>query len=248
MKMPTPWIALLLSLIAVSAPASTTTPNMGLLTPAAGDTDYPTSISSSFTSIDTHDHSSGKGVVIPAGGLGTASVTGVKLNSNVVDNSTLAFGSSQLSIKASGVGTTQIADSAVTQVKRATASGFQAAPASSFSTQSTSFVDVTGLTGSFTCSGRPVLIVMDASEIHTDRTSGSAYHAGFIILLRDASQVGATKSFSSDTAQILWATTVWIDTGCSASSTVTYKIQAEANAAASRINITSPRILSVYEL
>lgn len=134
-------------LLSTSVLAHTTTTNMSLLTPEAGDTDYPTSISTSFTLLDAHDHSSGKGVQISASGLATSSVTsakildgtiaaidiasdaittakildsnvtGAKLSSNVVDNSTLQYSSSQVSIKDSGVTTAKINDSAVTTAK-----------------------------------------------------------------------------------------------------------------------------------
>ena len=56
-----------------------TTNDMSLKIPTVGETDYPTSISDSFTLIDDHDHSSGKGVQIPTGGIANSAITRAKL-------------------------------------------------------------------------------------------------------------------------------------------------------------------------
>ncbi len=63
---------------------STTTTNMSLPVPSVGDTDYPTSNASAMTLIDAHDHSTGKGIQIAAGGLASNAVTTAKiLDANV---------------------------------------------------------------------------------------------------------------------------------------------------------------------
>lgn len=62
---------------------STSTPLMGLTTPSANDTDYPTSVSDSFTVIDSHDHSTGKGTQIVTAGIANNAVTKAKLAADV---------------------------------------------------------------------------------------------------------------------------------------------------------------------
>jgi len=48
-----------------------TSPNMGLIVPAVGDagTGYATNISNALNTVDAHDHTTGKGVKVPAAGL-----------------------------------------------------------------------------------------------------------------------------------------------------------------------------------
>lgn len=83
--------------------AYTTTSNMSLKIPVSGDTDYPTSISDSFTLIDAHDHTTGKGVQIPAGGIAANAITGAKLHSSIVDNSTIEINANALRVKDGGI-------------------------------------------------------------------------------------------------------------------------------------------------
>jgi hypothetical protein len=80
----------------------TTTPNMALSIPVTDETNYPTTVSDSLTTVDSHDHSPGKGVLIPAEGLESDSVTTAK----IVDGA---------------VTTPKIADNAVTAAKIAAA-------------------------------------------------------------------------------------------------------------------------------
>lgn len=68
----------------------TTTPNIGLYIPAAGETLYQDSFAQGMINLDLHDHSGGpnKGVQISSTGLADFSVTYNKLNSNVADPTT----------------------------------------------------------------------------------------------------------------------------------------------------------------
>lgn len=119
---------------------STTTTNMGLKTPAANDTDYPASVSDSFTAIDTHDHSSGKGVQVVTGGITDLAVTTAKINDLAVTTGKLAAG-------------------AVTQAKRAAAGQQVSSSSGVFSTtNSVSEDDVTNLSVTITTTGRPVFV------------------------------------------------------------------------------------------
>lgn len=114
----------LLALLGVSyALAATTTSNMSLLIPDTGDTDYPTSISSSFTLIDAHDHTTGKGVQIPAGGIASNAVTAVKIAAAVAGTGLSGGGGSNLSVNVDNVGievdtdTLRLKDSGVVTAK-----------------------------------------------------------------------------------------------------------------------------------
>ncbi len=83
----------------------TTTPNMSIYIPAAGETNYDSSFSAGMFNIDQHDHSGGpnNGVPIAESGIEDGAVTYQKLNANVADNSTGigtngALGPNQLAI------------------------------------------------------------------------------------------------------------------------------------------------------
>lgn len=67
----------------------TTTPNMSIYIPSAGETNYSQSFMAGMMNVDQHDHSGGpnKGVPISSSGLADFSVTYDKLNANVVDSS-----------------------------------------------------------------------------------------------------------------------------------------------------------------
>lgn len=99
----------ILTLLAPPAYGSTTTSNMSLSVPSSGDTDYPTTISDSFTLIDEHDHSTGKGVQIPSGGLASGSVTVNKIASSATDGSTIEVSSGALRVKDGGITAAKLA-------------------------------------------------------------------------------------------------------------------------------------------
>ncbi len=72
----------------------TTTTNMLLTTwPNLGDFFNHTDLSNNFNAIDAHDHSTGKGVSIPAAGLASNAVTTSKINDGAVTASKLAANS-----------------------------------------------------------------------------------------------------------------------------------------------------------
>lgn len=129
------WIALLLSL---SAYASVTTSNMSLLIPSVGETDYPTSISTSFNLIDAHDHSSGKGVT-----LGTNAVPTAALQASAVTTA---------KINDSAVTTAKVNDAAVTLAKLASDVAASLVPAGSVM----SYVGTSAPTGWLMCDGSAV--------------------------------------------------------------------------------------------
>jgi hypothetical protein len=68
----------------------TTTPNIGIYIPAAGETNYDQSFAAGMVNVDQHDHSGGpnKGLPIATEGLADFSVTFNKLSANVVNPTT----------------------------------------------------------------------------------------------------------------------------------------------------------------
>lgn len=122
--------------------------------PQLRDTDYVNKIINSFTAVDNHDHSSGKG--LPVQRIGAGVVTNTALAASSVDT---------VNILANAVVTSRIADGAVTQVKRVALGQQLSSSSGSFTTLSTSFVDVTNLSVTITTTGRPVWVglVPDAS-------------------------------------------------------------------------------------
>lgn len=118
---------------------STTTANMDLVVPASGDTDYPTSISDSFTLVDTHDHTPGKGVQVALGGIAAGAVNAAALASNAVT-------------------TVKILDANVTRAKLESVGQQISASSGVFSSSSASATDVTNLSVSITTTGRPVFV------------------------------------------------------------------------------------------
>lgn len=75
-----------------------------------------------------------------------------------VDNSTLQISSNIISVKNLGINTAQLADGAVTPAKRSALGQQLSSSSGTFSTTSTSAVDVTNLTITITTTGRPVWI------------------------------------------------------------------------------------------
>lgn len=131
---------------------STQTTNMDLTVPEVDDSDYPGSIEDSLDKVDAHDHTTGKGVPVPAGGLAANAVTTVK-----------------------------ILDGSVTLAKQAAPTTAVSSSSGSFSDKTGLTVDVTNLTATVVVpSGRAVLIKLipdgdatDAAGLGVKLSSGS---------------------------------------------------------------------------
>jgi hypothetical protein len=88
---------------------SITTTNMGLTSwTSPSDLFNNTELADNWTAVDQHDHTAGKGVQIPAGGIATGAVTNAKLGANAVSSTKLGVNS---------VTTAAITDAAVTAAK-----------------------------------------------------------------------------------------------------------------------------------
>jgi hypothetical protein len=192
---------------------STTTTNMGLIIPANGETDYPTSIQSSFSSIDTHDHSTGKGKQIITGGIADLAVTTAKL-----------------------------ADNSVTQAKRASLGQQISSDCGLFDTNSTSLTDVTNLSVTITTTGRPVFVGLissatgptfgTSSALLAFDASGSATSVSALFAILEDATVISFQTLRADA--VLSGTTLLTSVPSSAlwtirsvaAGTYTYKVQA----------------------
>lgn len=157
-----------------------------------------------------------------------------------IDNITLQNSSNVLSIKNLGVDTAQIADGAVTNVKRAALGEQISSGTGTFSSGSSSYIDVTNLTVTLTTTGRPVFIgiMSDGTVTPADvrvTANGANTDAG-IQFVRDASAAVWQQDISCASAsgtQKYPASSFWtIDSGASAGSH-TYKVQGKIFSAAS---------------
>lgn len=218
----------------------TTLPNMNLSVPVSGETNYPTSVSNSLTNVDNHDHTTGKGLQIPTGGIADSAVTTVK-------------------IADLNVTTGKIAANAVTRAKLASV-GQQQSGSINFSTASTTYVDVTGATLSITTTGRPVMtmVIPDGSVISylNIRMTATApfvgrQYGGFIKLVRDATDVQShgLLDIAEQTAELVGinrpANLFYFD--APGAGTYTYKLQALVNGANESIEFFNCRLVA-YEL
>jgi hypothetical protein len=178
-----------------------------------------------------------------------SAVTAAKLNSDVVDNSTLQY-STNLRIK----------DGGVTRAKLASLGQQVSTSSGSASTTSTSWADVTNLSVSITTTGRPVFLALisgsteSAPNVNTagsiEASDSAAQAAGFLGFLRDSTLLavhlvritatGATAAFSSVPASVLH-----VDTPIAG--TYTYKVQAKVDSAGDTLEINNVKLVA-FEL
>jgi hypothetical protein len=274
----TKWGLSALLAVASVAYAATTTPNMSLSIPSVGDTDYATSISNSLTLIDQHDHSSGKGVTIPTGGITNNAVTAAKIAVSVagdglaggngtalsvgVDGSTVEINSDVLRVKDAGITQAKLADRTVSST---VAAGCVAISSSSgaASTTSATLSDVTNLSVTITTTGRPVRIYLITSEtdfastysggLSTNRSTTNA--TGRFVITRDATDVAAYSLFNDNAGS--GATNTSLMVPCSsldylddvAAGTYTYKLRYAVETATSSATASVIRCkLVAYEI
>lgn len=205
-----------------------TTNNMGLKIPLAGETDYATSVSDTITSVDNHDHSSGKGTQVDSAGIADGAISAAKLASDAVTTA---------KILDANVTTAKIAALAVTRAKQA-AVGHQTSSTISGTFNSGTYADLTNATISITTTGRPVLLML----IPVPGTPG--FGAEFLLqgpgqltlnlkLLRGATIVFEQKydfapnATQTGTPDITFVPSIMFD--APAAGTYTYKIQYNVN-------------------
>lgn len=239
----------ILGLVTATAIAGTVTSNMSLQSPSSGDTDYPTQVTNSLTLIDAHDHTSGKGVQIPTGGIANTAVTAAKIATAVAGDGLAGGGGAAFSVNVDGASieinsdTLRVKANGITRDKLV-ALGQQVSSATNYSNNSSSaYADVTSFTVTITTSSanRPVFIgvVCDGSTITfgspLDNAASGVYRSGGsstevqyvpIRLLRDSTVVADTyTNYDVGATGGGFLSFYHIDTGTSASTSYTYKVQ-----------------------
>lgn len=204
---------------------ATTSANMGLSIPQTGDTSYPTSVTDSMTLIDAHDHTSGKGVQIPTGGIADLAVSTAKL-----------------------------AAGAVTQAKRASLGQQVSSSSGSYSSTSTSYADVTNLTVSITTTGRPVFIGLisdgSISKMGMEDNGGSTQSVS-VKIVRGSTDIAIYNLRSEATTGVIYipSSSIYMIDVPSAG-TYTYKVQGISSAfsgSAPTLVVQSAKLVA-YEL
>jgi len=172
---------LLLILLLVSGAAFAQSNITGINPPNSGDVDYVNKIKNSFTAVDGHDHSAGKG--LPVSRIGAQVVGAAELAVGAVGNTQLANDAvTTAKILNSNVTTGKLADGAVTKAKLSAANCQISANSGLFSTTSTSYVDVTNLSVTLTVTGRPVHLMIvsnggggasGTTDVYSQKSSGA---------------------------------------------------------------------------
>lgn len=182
----------------------------------------------------------GYAITLPAAppaavGAWLTSDTAGTLSYTNVDNTTVEINASLLRVKALGIGTTQLANGAVTPDKMAAVGQQISSSVGSFSTTSTSFVDVTNLTVTLTTTGRPVALGLisdgngtDPSFIQGVTSSAGRAAQAFVQILEGSTSI-ALSVLNSDTSssaeQISAPPGVIYHLYVPAAGTYTYKVQ-----------------------
>ncbi len=218
---------------------STTSSNMSLLIPVTGDTDYPTSITTSLTTLDAHTHASGSGVQIPTGGIADLAVTTAKLAANAVTTAKITDGNVT---RAKLVSVGQQLSGSVTQTQTAFAA-----------------TDVTGLTVSITTTGRPVIVALIGTstgggcDISNNRTNPTAIDIPVVKFVRDATTIANFRlgtlidPFPATLFNVSYPVGGFLMIDAPAAGTYTYKVQTEACDASSYVVFIGVQLMA-YEL
>lgn len=192
-------------------------------------------------------------------GNGLAGGAGIALSVNV-DGSTIEINSDTLRVKDSGIVTAKIADANVTRAKMVTVGQQLSSSCGTFTTTSTSYVDVTALTVTITTTGRPVMVFLQCdasgSTSFLNISSGSVAVGSITLqLLRGATTLGQTvlaqdvtysgASFGSFTQS--WGPGAVLFLDGVAAGTYTYKVQAKVSGASMTGGVNNVALMA-YEL
>lgn len=174
----------------------------------------------------------------------TMSTAGVIAATVTVDSSSLEISSNTLQIKDSGVSAAKIAAGSITQVKMGALGQQLSTTCGTFSTASTSYVDVTNLSVTITSTGRPIYVglISDAATVDNSAVIGSGGDTAYIKILRDSTLAAqlSTNGSSSTPATIVQT----ID--APGAGTYTYKVQMKRSGGAA-VSINYAKLIA-YEL
>jgi hypothetical protein len=165
-------------------------------------------------------------------------------------------GSAQLADNA--VTTAKIGANAVTQAKRAALGQQVSSSSGSFSTTSTSLIDITNLSVTITTTGRPVYICLvpsltAASRVAANRSTTALVAQAEITFVRDATTVFVcdmsidASSLSSTSAYLSMPTSMFSQIDTPAAGTYVYKARTRALTTSTTVSVTEARLF-VYEL
>lgn len=136
---------------------------------------------------------------ITAPKLGANSVTGAKLNSDVVDDSTLQYSSSQISIKDGGVTQAKMATRTTTTDGTDPGSGGVSISSVNASYENTTTSDTDIATTTITTTGRPVLLLLQSTSapsighVRSARTSAGVNTFSRVSFYRDSTAIGVQE-------------------------------------------------------
>ncbi len=84
------------------------TPNMAIYVPSVGETNFDAAFLTGMQNVDTHDHTTGKGVPIPNGGIANGALTASKMNSSFYEEGTFIPTVGGSTMAGAGTYTTQV--------------------------------------------------------------------------------------------------------------------------------------------
>jgi hypothetical protein len=175
-----------------------------------------------------------------------AGITGAKLNDNVVDDITIEKTGTTLNIKDGGVGSTQIANGAVTQAKRASLNLQTSSSSGTFNitNSSSTYSTVTNLSVTITTTGRPVFVGLMSDGTNTTATTEACLvtDGGFYRFARGSSSLGGFFVGSNSVP----CTSFFVIDSPSAG-TYTYSFQQRTSGGSQRRDVTRA-VLIAYEL
>lgn len=161
-------------------------------------------------------------------------VTGIKLNSNVADNSTLEKVARKLQVKNGGITIEKMAS--VSTGTSVSSGNLAISPVLNFTTASTTPVDVTDSSITITTTGRPVLLLFAAGQdtgvspefYVRNNNAGSSTYVEFV---RGSTMISTYRVSGTNTGE--GASSMFLDTP--AAGTYTYKLRMYAGANTAQI-------------
>lgn len=84
------------------------TPNMAIYVPSVGETNFDAAFLTGMNNVDAHDHTTGKGVQIPNGGIANGALTSGKMNSSFYEEGTFVPTIGGSAAAGAGTYTTQV--------------------------------------------------------------------------------------------------------------------------------------------